>query len=146
MQRTAAYDLGMIAAIGSLIYLPFIYLFLVIWVGLFLFRPFNWREPVAAVTGFATIYFLLAVYYYLNNSLAKFKTIWIPLGSKFPLRININNYNYLVLIPVLLILLLCLIKLQQNFLKSYVQVRKSFQLLLVLFYNCSGIILCKYAL
>ena len=131
--KSTAYDLGMIVAIGSMIYLPFVYLVLVIWVGLFLFRPFNWRESAAPVTGFVTVYFFLAVYYYLNNSLSKFTTLWIPLGAKFPLKLNINHYNYLVLIPVLIILLLCLVKLQQNFLKSYVQVRKSFQLLFVLF-------------
>ena len=36
--KSTAYDLGMIVAIGSLIYLPFIYMFLLIWVALFLFR------------------------------------------------------------------------------------------------------------
>ena len=131
--KSAAYDLGMIVAVGSLIYLPFIYLFPMIWIGLFFFRPFNWREYAAAVIGFITVYFFVVVYYYLNNSLVRFKTLWIPLGAKFPLKLNINHYNYLVLIPVLILLLLCVAKLQQNFLKSYVQVRKSFQLLVIFF-------------
>ena len=53
--------------------------------------------------------------------------------STRPNRINIDYYNYLVLIPVILILGLCFVKLRQNFFKSYVQVRKSFQLLFVIF-------------
>ena len=55
------------------------------------------------------------------------------MATKFPDSITINYYNYLVLIPVILILVLCFFKLQQNFYKSYVQVRKSFQLLFILF-------------
>jgi len=41
--KSAAYDLGMIAAVGSVIYLPFIYMFLAIWGALIIFRSFNWR-------------------------------------------------------------------------------------------------------
>ena len=129
---STAYDLGMIVATGSLIYLPFVYLFLAIWIALFFFRPFNWREMVAGLIGYITIFFFLAVYYYLNNNLDQFCPIWSPLVTKFPGSININYYNYLVLVPVIIILVLCFFKLQQNFLKSYVQVRKSFQLLLLM--------------
>jgi hypothetical protein len=131
--KAAAYDLGLIVAIGSLIYLPFIYMFLVIWVALFLFRPFNWREVLAGVLGYITIFFFLAVYYYLNDSLIRFVAIWMPLGTKFPDKITINYYNYLILIPVIAIFVLCFFKLQQNYFKSYVQTRKSFQLLFILF-------------
>ena len=130
---STTYDLGMLVAVGSLFYLPFIYLFLVIWIALITFRPFNWREWMAGVMGYITIFFFLAVFYYLNNRLGQFAGIWLPLGTKFPNRVNIDYYNYLVLIPVIIILLLCFLKLRQNFLKSYVQVRKSFQLLFFVF-------------
>jgi hypothetical protein len=131
--KSPAYDLGMIIAIGSLIYLPFNYLFLAIWAALTLFKPFNWREWVAGIIGYATIFFFLAVYYYLNGILPDLYSTWNPLATKFPESIHINYYNYLVLIPVILILVLCFFKLQQNFFKSYVQVRKSFQLLFIIF-------------
>ncbi len=124
-----AYDVGMIVALGTLIYLPFIYLFLLIWIALIIFRPFNWREWVAGIIGFATIFFFLAVIYYMKDQMSQFYTIWLPLGTKFPNSIHIDYYNYLILIPVILILGLCFITLRQNFFKSYVQVRKSFQLL-----------------
>ncbi|MDR3694107.1 DUF6427 family protein [Mucilaginibacter sp.] len=131
--KSTAFDLGMIIALGTLIYLPFVFLLLVIWIGLVIFKSFDWREWVAGIIGFITIFFFLAVYYYLNNNLAHFADIWLPLATKFPQTIAINYYNYLVLVPVVIILVLCFIKLQQNFYKSYIQVRKSLQLLLIVF-------------
>ncbi len=131
--KSAAYDLGMIAATGSLIYLPFIYMFLAIWIALIIFRPFNWREMVGGIMGYITIFFFIAVFYYMNDSLGQFYDIWGPLGTKFPDSINIDYFDYLVLIPVFVILFLCFITLQKNFFKSYVQIRKSFQLLFIIF-------------
>jgi hypothetical protein len=131
--KSIAYDLGMIVALGSLIYLPFIYLFLIIWIALVIFKPFDWREWIAGIMGYITIFFFLAVFYYLNGHLEQFYTIWLPLATKFPDRININYYNYLVLIPVIIILILCFFKIRQAFFRSYVQTRKSFQLLFILF-------------
>jgi hypothetical protein len=131
--KSISYDLGMIVAVGTMIYLPFIYMFLVIWIAMIIFRPFDWREWVACMIGFITIFFFLAVFYYLNDKLGQFFDIWLPLGTKFPFHIKINYYNYLVLIPVIIILVFCFFKLQQNFFKSYVQTRKSFQLLFFVF-------------
>jgi hypothetical protein len=131
--KSSSYDLGMIVAVGSIVYLPFVYFFLVIWVGLILYKPFNWREAIAGIIGYATVFFFLAVYYYWNNSLGEFYNIWLPLGAKFPDSIKINYLDYLVLIPVIIILILCFFTLQQNFFKSYVQVRKTFQLLFYIF-------------
>jgi len=131
--KSNVFDLGMIVAVGTLIYFPFIYLFLVIWIALIIFKPFNWREWVAGMLGYGTIFFFLAVFYYLHDKFNQFYDIWLPLGTKFPNRISINYYNYLVLIPVIIILVFSFLKLRQNFFKSYVQVRKSFQLLFFVF-------------
>jgi hypothetical protein len=130
---SATFDLGMIVAAGTLIYFPFIYLTLGVWAALVLFRPFNWREWIAVLLGFVTIFFFLGVFYFLNDKLTSFYEIWRPLGSRFPNLQKINYYNYLVIVPVVLVLILSLFKLQQNFFKSYVQTRKSFQLLFFLF-------------
>ncbi|MDB4925761.1 DUF6427 family protein [Mucilaginibacter sp.] len=131
--KSTAYDLGMIVAIGSLIYFPFIYFFLTIWIALIIFKPFNWREWVAGIMGYITIFFFLAVFYYLKGNLNVFYTIWVPLGTKFPGHVNIQYYNYLVLIPVIIIFILGIFKIRQIFFRSYVQVRKSFQLLFMVF-------------
>ena len=127
------YDLGMIVAVGTLIYFPFIAMLPVLWISLIIFRPFNWREWLAIVTGFITIFFFLGVFYYWNDSLDKFFQIWLPLASKFPTNLRINYYDTLVLIPVSLILILGFFQLQKNFFRSVVQLRKSFQLLFFMF-------------
>ncbi|HZY37803.1 MAG TPA: DUF6427 family protein [Mucilaginibacter sp.] len=131
--RSTTFDLGMIVALGSLIYLPFIFFFLTIWVALIIFKPFNWREWMACIIGYTTIFFFLAVYYYLGDTLPRFGHIWQPLETKFPARVVISYYNYFLLAPVALILILCFISLRQNYYKSYIQVRKTFQLLLLMF-------------
>lgn len=131
--KSTAYDLGMIVALGSIFYLPYIYFFVVIWIALLIFRPFDWRDWTAALMGYITIFFFLAMFYYLTDHLHDFYKIWAPLGTRFPDRININYYNYLLLIPVIIILILCLLKLRGNFFRSYILVRKTFQLLFFTF-------------
>ncbi|WP_461450769.1 DUF6427 family protein [Mucilaginibacter sp.] len=144
---STTYDLGMIVAIGTLIYFPFIFLFLAIWIALIIFRPFNWREWIAGIIGYATVFFFLAVFYYLHNQFDQFFNIWLPLGTKFPDKINITNYyNYLVLIPVILILALCFIKLRQNFFKSYVQVRNHSSCCFLFFWWVCYLFMCGRSL
>jgi hypothetical protein len=132
--RSVMYDLGMIVALGTLIYFPFISMLPLIWISLVIFRPFNWREWFAVISGFITIFFFLAVYYFWNDSLDKFYSIWLPLTTKFPTNLRINLYDSLVLIPVVIILILGFFQLQQNFFRSVVQLRKSFQLLFLMFF------------
>lgn len=131
--KSATYDLGMIVALGTLVYLPFTFFFLAIWAGLVLFRAFSWRDWVASILGYVTIYFFFAVFYYLTNQLGRFYGIWLPLAVKFQVTGQINYYNYLVLLPVAFILVLCFFKLRENFFKSFIQSRKSFQLLFFMF-------------
>lgn len=132
--KPTAFDLGMIVAAGSIIYLPFACLLLIVWIGLIIFRPIYWREFLAVIVGFTTVFFFLAVYYYVNNSIGKFYEIWGAFATKLPGNIILNYYNYLVLVPLSVIAVLCFIKVQQNFFRSYVQTRKSFQLILILFF------------
>lgn len=127
------FDLGMIVALGSLIYFPFIVMLLLLWVSLMIFRPFNWREWIAGPIGFASVYFLLGVSYLWTDRLDSFYEIWIPLTYPFPTSINIDIYDYLVLLPLVAILILFFFTLRQNLLKSVVHIRKSFQLLFCMF-------------
>lgn len=127
--RSVMFDLGMMVGIGTLIYFPFIAMLPLLWISLLIFRPFHWREWMTGIVGFLTIFFFLAVYYYWNDSLAQFYNIWLPLAKPFPVNFRINWYDYLVLIPVVIILGLGIIQLRSNFFRSFVQTRKSFQLL-----------------
>nr|WP_199157862.1 DUF6427 family protein [Pedobacter sp. ASV2] len=130
---TTVFDIGMIIGIGTLIYFPFIAMFLTIFVALLLFRSFNWREWVGGLVGYLTVFFFLAVFYYWNNNLTSFYQIWKPLGNKFPSVFKINYDDYLVLIPVGVIIILASLQLRENFFRSFISTRKGFQLLFFMF-------------
>ncbi|WP_462264427.1 DUF6427 family protein [Mucilaginibacter sp.] len=131
--KSISYDMGLLVATGSLVYFPFIYLIIGVWIAIGIFRPFDWRDYMASIIGFATVFFFLGVFYYLNNRLGSFYKIWLPLSTPFPNRIKIDYYDYLVLVPVIVILVLGSFKLQENFFRSYVLIRKVFQLLFFVF-------------
>lgn len=124
---STAYDMGLIVGIGTLIYFPFIAFFLAIWIGLLIFRPFNWHEWTSALMGFLTVLFFLSVYYYCTGQTFAFQALIRSFDVQVPF-INLSHpYQYLVLVPLVLILILSLFRLQSNFLKSMVMVRKIFQ-------------------
>lgn len=127
------FDLGMIVALGSLVYFPFIVMLLLLWCSLMIFRPFNWREWLAVPIGFATIYFVLGVVYLWFDRMDAFYEIWLPLTYPFPTSIHIDIYDYLVLLPLVVIMVLFFLTLRQNLFKSVVHIRKSFQLLFCMF-------------
>ena len=143
--QATMFDLGMIVGVGALIYLPFISMMLLLWICLLIFRPFNWREWVAGLIGFATVYFFIAVAYYLTDSFDELRNFKVPLAIQFRL-FQVNIYNYLVLIPLLLIMLLSVFALQQKLYRSYVHIRKSYLLLffMLIFSILSFFITSKY--
>jgi len=135
---TTVFDIGMIIGIGTLFYFPFISMLLMIFLALLLFRSFNWREWIAGLIGFLTIFFFIAVYYYWNDNLSSFYQIWKPLVNKFPSAFKINYSDYLVLIPVFIIIVLASLQLRENFFRSFISTRKGFQLLFFMFLIAAG--------
>ncbi|RZK65845.1 MAG: beta-carotene 15,15'-monooxygenase [Pedobacter sp.] len=130
---TTVFDIGMIIGIGTLIYFPFMAMLLMIFLALLLFRSFNWREWIAGLVGFITVFFFLAVFYYWRDNLSSFYQIWKPLGNKFPSVFQVNYNDYLVLIPVAIIIVLASLQLRENFFRSFISTRKGFQLLFFMF-------------
>lgn len=123
------FDLGMIVAVGSLIYFPFIVMLLLLWIALMVFRPFIWREWVTPLLGFLTIYFLLGVTYYWLDMFEDFKAIFKPFTNNLPTGFHVDMHDYLVVIPVAVALLFFLGILKDQYFKSVVHIRKSFHLL-----------------
>lgn len=132
------FDLGLIIAIGTLFYFPFILFLLLVWMALLIFRPFNWREWIAGPLGFITIYLLIFIIYVWTEQLDHFYKIWLPLTQRFPTSLSLDVYDYWVLLAPLIILLLFIISLRQNIFKSIVHIRKSFQLLFLMFLIAAG--------
>lgn len=127
------FDIGMIIALGTLIYFPFIVLLLMLWLSLLLYRSFDWREWVAGIIGFLNIFFFIAVFYYWNDNIGQFYKIWLPLTNKFPSVLQINYSDYTVLLPVLIIMVLAALQLRENFFRSFISTRKAFQVLFFMF-------------
>lgn len=127
------FDIGMIIALGTLIYFPFIVFLVMLWLSLLLYRSFNWREWIIGIIGFFTIFFIIAVFYYWNDNIGQFYKIWIPLANKFPSNLKINYNDYLVLIPVSVVIVLATLQLRENFFRSFISTRKAFQMLFFMF-------------
>lgn len=123
------FDLGVIVALGSLVYFPFIVMLLLLWISLLIFRPFYWREWLTPLLGFVTVYFLLGVTYYWLRRTDEFYAIFAPLSYAFPTDIHVDYHDAIALIPVVLGLLFFLGVLKDQYFKSIVHVRKSFKLL-----------------
>ncbi|MFA6275904.1 MAG: DUF6427 family protein [Pedobacter sp.] len=129
----AMFDVGMIIALGTLIYFPFIVLLIMLWLSLLLYRSFNWREWIAGFIGFLTLFFFVAVFYYWNDNITQFYKIWRPLVNKFPSTLKINFNDYLVLFPISVIMILAALQLRENFFRSFISTRKAFQMLFFMF-------------
>lgn len=123
------FDLGIIVAIGSLVYFPFVVMLLLLWIALIIYRPFIWREWITPLLGFINVYFLLGVVYYWLNRFDDFKAILSPFSNPLPHSISIDYKDYIVLIPVGITLLFFLAILKDQYFRSIVHIRKSFQLL-----------------
>ncbi|WAC41976.1 DUF6427 family protein [Pedobacter sp. SL55] len=121
------FDVGMIIAIGTLIYFPFILMLLMLWLSLLMYRAFNWREWIAGFIGFLTIFMFVAVFYYWNDNIHRFIDIWQPLTNKFPHNLQINYNDYLVLIPVVIIMILAALQLRENFFRSFISIVRLFR-------------------
>lgn len=126
------FNCGLIVSTGALFYFPFLLVFPVIWVSLFVLRSFNWREWAISFVGLLVPILFVWSYYFIINKLSVFSRLWMPLKTQFPVSLSIDFNDYLVLIPVLLVFLLSIYAWRQNFFKNVIQVRKSQEVLFVL--------------
>lgn len=123
------FDLGMIIALGSLIYFPFIVMLFLLWIALIIFRPFIWREWLTPILGFSVIYFLIGVAYYWLDRFDEFLAVFSPFTNPFPTTLHVDIHDYFVAIPIAIALICFLFVLRDQYFKNVVHIRKSFQLL-----------------
>lgn len=123
------FDLGVIVAIGSLIYFPFIVMFFLLWIALIIFRPFNWREWASPIAGVLCVYFLIASWCYWTDRLEEFSALFTPYSHLPTISFSVDFNDFIALIPIGMSLLLFLTILRNQYFRSIVHVRKSFQLL-----------------
>lgn len=123
------FDLGVIVALGSLVYFPFTVMLILLWLSLLIFRPFHWREWLTPLLGFASIYLLLGVAFYWTRRIDLFYALFEPFTYNFSGTIAVSLNDYFVLVPILIALIAFVLVLKDHYYKSFVHVRKSFRLL-----------------
>ena len=126
------FDIGLVIGLATILHFPLICLLLFTWCCLIILRPFYWREWISSLIAFLLVMFFLAVYYFYNDKLNYFLSIWRPFESPLKLFVTIKFNQYLVLLPIVAALFLGLLSLRVNFYKSFVMVRKGFLVLLLL--------------
>lgn len=98
------FDAGILLAIASLFFVPIATFFVALWITVLVLRPFNWREILMPLAGFATITFIFAALNYLFNW-----GVWDSLSAQLQLPTKqvaatpIIWLRYLILSVVLLL-------------------------------------------
>lgn len=125
--RGLMFDMGMLIALGTFLYYPFIAVLPLLWVALYVFRSFWWKEWIAPLFGFGVVYFIVALVYFMQDKLHEFLPLLIPSFKEFHLPNSIHGKKeWLILIPVIPTLILSAFALQKYFYKSVVHLRQSF--------------------
>lgn len=122
-------DLGIIVAIGSLIYFPFIIMFFLLWIALIIYRPFNWREWISPVAGVLCVYFLVGTWCFWTDRLDIFLSLFSIYMHHSGSPLALESNDLLALLPIGMSLILFLTILRNQYFRSIVHVRKTFQLL-----------------
>ena len=88
---SSLFDAGLLIGIGSLFYIPYATLFIIIWLGIFLFRFEDWRAWLVSLFGFLTPWvFAYGLYFYFTSSVVELNGM---ISSSF-------LYRELVLFPL----------------------------------------------
>src|SRR5690606_3003394 len=84
---------------------------------------------ITPILGFAVVYFLLGVIYYWIDRFDEFITIFSPFTNSFPTALQVDIHDYFVGIPIGIAMIFFMFILQDQYFRSIVHIRKSFQLL-----------------
>jgi Family of unknown function (DUF6427) len=77
------FDTGFLLAIAVVFYLPYLFLFPIVYLGLIIVRSFSWREWVLPVLGFCSVFLIVFVYLFvydmeLNSLNLQFRSLKLP--------------------------------------------------------------------
>lgn len=125
----AIFNIGLIMGITTLVYQPSLVFVLLIWAALFIMRPFRIQEWLINLLGITTPYYFLAILLYLAN-----QWDWKKLAPNFTFGLPSMPSSFLVTISIILLVLPFIIGgffVQANLSKMFIQVRKSWSLLLI---------------
>jgi hypothetical protein len=138
------FNTGFLLAVATLFYIPAAMLFLLLWVGLILLRPYGWRDWIISILGFITPFYFISIYYLWNNKLGAFWSSILHFTDEHRhLIFVLNNRYYFSLSVVGVLLVFSVLKLQGNFFKNFIRTRRYQQALGAFFIlSCSSLLLC----
>jgi hypothetical protein len=127
------FDTGMLIGIATLIYLNSIFIFLCFFVGLFILKPFHWRDSLISLLGFCTPFFMFYGILFLMR---------IPLppllenGSsqmvfRIPKEASVDSTLWITIGILVFLVILSLSKLSANFYKNVIRTRNMQQMVFV---------------
>ena len=128
------FDAAFLISLGTLFYFNMIFYLLIIWIGLIIFRPFNWREWIISFLGFICPYIFVISYYYLfEGTLKNFLTTLINNFSPVNYLSSLSLSYYLFYSFLLFLILISSYYMIKIFPKKKINTRKYFIFFLWLF-------------
>jgi len=129
------FDSGMLIALVSMFYLPFISLLLFLVIVLIIIRPFRFREWLVAFIGFLLPYFFLGVYYFLKDTLQKNVSLVLHesvfgIPETFRVSLQREAAYFLFVIYLMFMIFVSLVRLRANFFKNTVKTRSTQQVMI----------------
>lgn len=135
--RSAAFALGFLAGLAALIYMPLLVILLLIWAALLISRPFHLAEWILALMGLLCPYYFLGTVLFLTDKLNLMHFMPIP-GLSYP-RLSAAPWILAGMGLILLWFFHGIFRMQQNYMKMLIHVRKCWQILLA--FTIVGLIL-----
>lgn len=120
---------SVLAGISALLNISYLAFFIFVIIGLNVFRPFNFRENIAALIGFLIpIYMGTVINYLINNT-------FLPRYIFFPDYGNINTQGWALqsaLPAVLLVGIFAILRMYKNYFRNTTKSKRAIQLLMIL--------------
>jgi len=126
--RTTLFNIGMAIGLSTFFYFPSIAFSALIIFGLALTRPFKLAEWMTALLGIITPYYFLLAWVFLTDKWKGYRFPGFTISSP---RFNQTNWSYIAILVVVLFSILGFFYIQQNFRRQLIQVRKSWNLVLL---------------
>lgn len=126
--KSASFSLGFLAGLSALIYMPLLILLLLIWVALLVSRPFRLAEWILVLMGMLCPYYFMGTVLFLTNNLDLAHFMPLP-GLSYP-RLSASPWILAGMALLILWFLIGSFRMQQDYMKMFIHVRKCWQILL----------------
>jgi hypothetical protein len=128
------FDAGLMVAVASLFFFPYIVFILFTIASLMVLRPFNLREYFLATLGLLVPYYFIGVYFFWEQKLPEFWTTIKISHLNFPMQeIGHGLREISIGFMMLVVILWCIYFIQSNIFKMVVQVRSYMMIFILLF-------------